>query len=199
MRKASSSRPAPADDPEEEARQLADRGFNLARDAVRSGSTPEYNCLAWTVDDFESMWSPVPLIPVGGGRFEELGGYFWPCDVPPTMGIDTVAQMYANRGFRECDDPAPDPGFDRVAIYGFDKIVCEHAAVQRDGEEWSSKMGAGADVVHPDPYAIEGGLGVGTVQVLMRRAVKDRPASARCVPAPSKPPTIDVPQRSTRE
>jgi hypothetical protein len=196
MSEASSSRPAPADNPEQEAQLLTEQGFSVPRDAIRSGSTAEYNCVAWTVDDFQQPWTPMPPIP-GPAGFETVGGYFWPEDVPPLMGIETVVQLYENRGFQRCHDATPAEGFDRIAIYGFDGIVCQHVAVQRDGESWSSKMGDNADVEHPDPYAIEAGM-IGHVRVLMRRSVGDRPLDARSVATRPVPPRIDIPRRGRR-
>jgi hypothetical protein len=177
---------------------LADQGFDVAADAIRSKSCEEYNCLAWTLDVYDEIWSPTNVVPTPDGQLHELGGYFWPRDVDPLTGVSTVEKLYANRGFVRCDDPASEEGFDRVAIYSMDAAVFDHAAVQRDGQGWTSKMGPFADIEHDDPSSIADRGLIGAVRVLMKRAVSDRPPDPHEVSPAPRARLIDIPHRSRR-
>lgn len=186
MDKASSKRPPPAANPEEEARLLEEQcpGLAGADYRVTSASTKTYNCVAWSVDDFERCWSPMPGIPSAiGGAIEPIGGYHWPKDLPALMGIETLKELFRRRGFSACETTNPEDGVEKVAIYG-DEIICTHVAVQRLGEPWTSKMGDRADIEHTQAAAIECGL-VGQIQAVLRRATN--PASASAVSEPAKP------------
>lgn len=178
----SSRRPPPAANPDEEARLLEQQcpGLAAADYSVTSGSTTAYNCVAWAVDDFEQCWSPTPSIPSGAGEVRApIGGYYWPDDLPALMGIATLRELFRRRGFEECETTEHEDGFEKVAIFG-DEIICQHVAVQRPDEPWTSKMGDNADIRHADASDIECGL-VGHLQAVLRRNIQD---GCESLPAP---------------
>src|SRR5690242_5314009 len=80
-----------------------------------SPATVEYNCIAWAAGDTENWWQP---------------GVFWPVEsTPPEYGIEALEQAFKGLGFEPCDDAGPEPGFEKVALYG-NGLLYTHAARQ---------------------------------------------------------------------
>jgi hypothetical protein len=120
---------------------------------VTSPATADYNCVAWAAGDTEHWWQP---------------GVYWPADAPPQdFGISALEGAFRALGFEPCDDDAPDPGLERVALYSKDQFYT-HAARQLPGGNWTSKLGKGEDIEHDTPDVIAGGL-YGEVARIMRR------------------------------
>jgi hypothetical protein len=106
---------------------------------------PDYNCIAHAAGDPSCKWWPT-----------EDEGYFWPL---PNVEDDSLAAFiaaYRTLGYTECDSPAVEPGFVKVAIYVGPDGKPKHAAVQLpDTGEWSSKLGEMQDVAHRTLKAVE--------------------------------------------
>ena len=120
---------------------------------VTSPATVDYNCVAWAAGDTEHWWQP---------------GVFWPVDAPPQeYGISALEDAFRALGFEPCDDDAPEPGFEKAALYGNDQFYT-HAARQLPGGNWTSKLGKGEDIEHDTPDVVAGGL-YGEVVRIMRR------------------------------
>jgi len=69
-------------------------------------------------------------------------------------------------------DAALEPGFLKVALYGFG-FTYTHAARQLPNGKWTSKLGKGEDIEHDNPDDVAGGL-YGEVFEIMKRAVDPR-------------------------
>jgi hypothetical protein len=75
---------------------------------VTSPAAVEYNGIAWAAGDTENWWEP---------------GVFWPVESPaPKYGIDALEAAFQTLGFEPCDDPGPEPGSEKVALYGTDRL-----------------------------------------------------------------------------
>ena len=74
-------------------------------------------------------------------------------------------------GYTKCDEDKIDvQSVERVALFTKDGNPT-HACRQLESGRWTSKMGAGVDIDHPTPEALEGDI-YGKVTLLMCR---DRP------------------------
>jgi hypothetical protein len=120
---------------------------------VTSPAAVDYNCVAWAVGDSGNWWQP---------------GVFWPIASPePEYGIDALEAAFRALGFEPCDDPGPEPGFEKVALYA-NNLLYTHAARQLSGGKWTSKLGKAEDIEHDTPDVVSGGL-YGEVVAIMRR------------------------------
>jgi hypothetical protein len=85
---------------------------------ITSPAAIEYNCIAWAAGDTENWWQP---------------GVFWPIESPAgEYGIDALEAAFQALGFEPCDDPRPEPGFEKAALYG-NNLLYTHAARQLPG------------------------------------------------------------------
>ncbi len=137
----------------------ADRDFpRLTPENHRVTSPPaiEYNCIAWAAGDTENWWQP---------------GVYWPIDSPePEYGIAALEAAFRALGFEPCDDAGPEVGFEKVALYG-EEDLHTHAARQRPGGWWTSKLGKAEDIEHETPEVVAGGV-YGKVVTILRRAAQ---------------------------
>lgn len=126
----------------------------------RSTSPPasDYNCVAWAANDTEHWWEP---------------GLHWPVSAPPNeFGIGVLEAAFSALGFEDCADGSPEPGFEKVAIYG-NTAYYTHAARQLPNGTWTSKLGRMEDIEHNTPEVIAGGIYGEVVQYMKRRAQRD--------------------------
>ena len=71
---------------------------------VTSPAAVEYNCVAWAAGDTENWWQP---------------GVYWPVAAPwQEYGIGALAAVFNALGSEACEDDRPEPGFEKVALYG---------------------------------------------------------------------------------
>ncbi len=120
---------------------------------ITSPAAIEYNCIAWAAGDTENWWQP---------------GDFWPMELAdPEYSIDALEAAFKALGFEPCDDALPEPGFEKVALYGHNSLY-PHAARQLPGGRWTSKLGKAEDIEHDTPDVVAGGL-YGEVVAIMRR------------------------------
>jgi hypothetical protein len=127
--------------------------------------TPRYNCLAWAVSrDAANIW-PDP-------------DTAWPVVLPRDESVEGIAAFFQLVGFQDCQNSNFEPGFEKVAIYAREKLVT-HVARQLEKGQWTSKLGALADVRHTTLQVLEGGADVafsfGSVVKVMRRRVTGTP------------------------
>jgi hypothetical protein len=128
----------------------------LAQSSYRSTSPSDlrYNCVAWAAEDSQHWWQP---------------GFYWP--VPASrddVGIDALEKTFQSLGYEPCLDESLEPGFEKVALYGFG-FFYTHAARQLANGKWTSKLGKAEDIKHDCPDDVAGGL-YGEVVQYMRRA-----------------------------
>ena len=110
-----------------------------------SSATVDYNCIAWAAEDIERWWQP---------------GAFWPiADWPKSdCGLGALEHAMMSLGYANCGlDTSLEPGFTKVAIYGWGSTYT-HAARQLPNGKWTSKLGKGEDIEHDSPDDVTGGL-----------------------------------------
>jgi hypothetical protein len=135
---------------------MAEAFPRLRESSYRSTSPSDvrYNCVAWAAEDSEHWWQP---------------GFYWP--VPASrddVGIDALENAFQCLGYEPCLDESLEPGFEKVALYGFG-FFYTHAARQLANGKWTSKLGKAEDIEHDSPDDVAGGL-YGEVVQFMRRA-----------------------------
>lgn len=129
--------------------KLASSGYQ-----VTSPATARYNCIAWAAGDVEQWWEPTPE-------------HYWPDGVPFDFTTDALVRAFESLGFRICDDPSPQEGREKIAIYG-DSQGFTHAARQLPNGSWSSKLGQDVDIEHNSLDALAGDV-YGTVVHILER------------------------------
>ena len=123
---------------------------------VTSEAAPDYNCIAWSMNDAERWWEP---------------GVYWPVETHPgDFGLGVLVEAFRSLGFEESDGGGPEAGYERVALYG-DTFFYTHAARQLPNGKWTSKLGRSEDVEHDTPDDLAGGV-YGEVHQYMRRPAR---------------------------
>jgi hypothetical protein len=96
---------------------------------------------------------------------------YWPVEVTfDEYGIGALEQAFLALGFQKCPDGSPEPGFEKIALYGLGMIYT-HVARQLPDGKWTSKLGSGEDIEHDTPQDVAGGL-YGEVAEFMKRATE---------------------------
>jgi hypothetical protein len=114
-----------------------------------------YNCIAWTAGDTEHWWQP---------------GSYWPVEASrDDHGVGALQDAFQALGYEECSDASPEPGFEKIALYG-SALFFTHAARQLPGGKWTSKLGKAEDIEHDTADDVAGGL-YGEVVEFMKRPV----------------------------
>ena len=131
-------------------------GLGGSRWEVTSDDDPSYNCVGWALGDAEHWWEPVRPMR-------------WPEGVPREDTVEAYLAVFAIAGFTACDTADPEPGFEKVVIYG-EQSGFTHAARQLPDGTWTSKLGALEDIEHDDPRSLEGSC-FGRVVAFLRRPV----------------------------
>ncbi len=132
---------------------------------LTSPAAIEYNCVAWAAGDTEHWWQP---------------GVYWPVASPPQeYSIGALEDAFKALGFEPCDDDGLELDFEKVALYG-NNLVYTHAARQRPGGQWTSKLGKAEDIEHDTPDVVAGGL-YGEVVAIMRRPLVSQASSGAVV------------------
>src|SRR5437773_12363842 len=124
--------------------EFPDRVFfaNLRRGSFRktSDDTDEYNCIAYAYGLTDrTMWPAM-----------RRDGYWWPSGIPNRNRIPSFVALFASIGYEECDGPALERGFEKVAIYARGTSPT-HAARQLTSGRWTSKLGEDIDIQHDNP------------------------------------------------
>jgi hypothetical protein len=133
-------------------------GLQTSSYRVTSPATRDYNCIAWAAGDTAHWWWP-DVDP-------DNDAIFWPAGVPLEESLDTFVTAFATLGYAPCGGEAPEPGFERVALFARAGIPT-HAARQMPSGRWTSKLGPGEDIEH-DLHALSGEVYGTMVQVLKR-------------------------------
>lgn len=130
---------------------LAGSGYEITGEPSRT-----YNCIAWALGISTRKWD-----------CNDLNAY-WPPSLPRDHWIGTIMLLFAGEGFSVCMDDAPEPGFEKIALYAFVGQFT-HVARQLDDGRWTSKLGNAETITHPSPDNLAGGL-YGNVHCVMRRS-----------------------------
>lgn len=115
-----------------------------------------YNCVAWAAGDTNHWWQP---------------GIHWPVQTSrDDYGVDALEQAFASLGYEACPDERLEPGFEKVALYGYG-FFYTHAARQLTDGRWTSKLGKAEDIEHDFPEDVAGGIYGEVVQFMKRRCL----------------------------
>jgi hypothetical protein len=123
---------------------------------VTSPPSPEYNCIAWSAGDSSRWWQP---------------GIFWPIETAANeYGIHVLEELFVSVGYiNDETNGDPEPGFEKVALYG-NNLFYTHAARQLPNGKWTSKLGSCEDIEHDRPEDVSGGVYSEVVQMMKRPA-----------------------------
>ena len=110
---------------------------------VTSGATPEYNCVAWAMNDDQRWWEPSPAVsPV------TTTAIYWPPGVPNVPTFASYVALLDQAGYTACQGAEVEAGFEKVALYRRQDGDFGHMARQLPDGRWTSKMGPAVDVRH---------------------------------------------------
>lgn len=158
----------------EENRQAILQAFpKLLEDAlfeVTSSENPNYNCIAWAGIRNNIWWqvtnSSVPIIIDGITRD-------WPFGAIHSLYTEGLIDLFNKLGYEIQDDLNSEIENDirKVALYfNPNDGKWTHAARQKKGGVWTSKLGPSFDIHHSNPFTIEGDL-YGNVYAIMRKRI----------------------------
>ncbi len=125
---------------------------------ITSDETPRYNCVAWAANDSSRWWDHVP-------------GYYWPDGLPRDESVEAYVGLFRRLGFELCDNSEPEPGFEKIAVYG-KAGKFSHVARLLESGNWTSKLGTLEDIEHDDLDSLTKDLdnSYGQPLVFLRRA-----------------------------
>lgn len=122
---------------------------------IQSPKDDGYNCIAWAAGDNRRWWWPDPA-----------GEDTWPAGVARVETGEAFRDAFATLGYEVCDTDQPEPGYEKVALFALAGVP-KHAARQRPGGRWTSKLGPSEDIEHA-LHDLTGML-YGSVVLLMKR------------------------------
>lgn len=118
---------------------------------LRSGQTPRYNCIGWSLStDMDKIWPDI--------REQDS----WPVTLPRNETFENFAAMYRLCGFVPVSNGNYEMNKEKVVIYIKNGLV-SHASRQLASGAWTTKMGGGVDAEHATPEVLEG-CGYGSVE-----------------------------------
>ena len=129
---------------------LAGSGFEITGEA--SGG---YNCIAWALGITSEPWDALDP------------DAYWPPSIPRDDLIVTVMRLFASEGFSLCEDDAPEPSYEKIALYAFVGQFT-HVAKQLPDGRLTSKLGDLEVIPHPSLSSLAGGI-YGNIHCIMRR------------------------------
>jgi len=139
---------------------------------VTSNSDPKYNCFAWAAHHTDRWLDP--LRPLG----------YWPPQIPPRATLNNFTAVYEAEGWVRCESPAPEAGYEKIAIYTDRRGLPQHAARLLENGKWTSKLGEEEDIDHDDLQVFDGS-DYGQAARYLRRPLPQDGASSAASPAPA--------------
>ena len=125
----------------------------------------QYNCIAWAAGFSDiQLWPGVPELAEQNVE--------WPADLPQDESLASIIAFFESMGYRECEGPDVEAGFEKVALFADpEDDYPTHAARQISDGWWTSKMGwDGVTIEHDGLRCIEGRR-YGRVRLYMRRQI----------------------------
>ncbi len=119
---------------------------------VTAETTGEFNCIAWDLGITAQRWDC------------DSPASYWSPSLPRNQEVRTIMRLFADEGFRLCENDLLEPGFDKIAIYAF--------AGQLENGFWTSKIGNRETITHLRLADLSGGA-YGSVHCIMRRPSAD--------------------------
>lgn len=124
---------------------------------ITSPHTPNYNCLAWAIQEDDRWWSPLPE-----------DDYYWPEGVPREVSVAAFIKAYETLGFSVCESGEFEKNTDKLALYVTSDGKPQSIARQLPNGLWTSKLGRLEDIEH-EFTGLNGKL-YGTVHKFMTRS-----------------------------
>jgi len=122
-----------------------------------SPADPDYNCVAWALQDTRNWWWPGP----------DLEREYWPEGVVREPTLAAFRAMFESHGYAAGCDDGIEAGFEKIAVFADTQGKPRHAARQLSNGRWTSKLGNGPDIEH-GLRDLEG-VRYGSVVLLMKR------------------------------
>jgi hypothetical protein len=125
---------------------------------LRSPCDDTYNCHAWGGCDSTKRWEPTV-------------DWYWPVAYPYSTvnyfqyyTVDSFIEGFATLGYRPCDNPKYQFGFQKIAVYtkpfmGMPNFPSHTARQRVFGIGWLSKLGNLEDIMHPALEDLKDGYG----------------------------------------
>ena len=121
------------------------------------------NCIAWAAGiSNRHIWPGVP----------ELRQVHWPANLPQDESLEAIAAFFESLGYRQCDGPSLEDGFEKIALFADpDDDYPTHASRQTPNGWWSSKMGWDGVTIEHDGLACIEGRRYGRVRLYLKRSI----------------------------
>jgi len=116
--------------------------LSLETAVKKSEPTPEYNCIAFVVEDETQCWWP-----------NEDG--YWPEGIAREETVDAFVAAFATKGYSVCDSGTSEANLQKIVLYA-EGNVPTHAARQVRNGSWISKLGTLEDIQHETLRELEG-------------------------------------------
>ena len=128
---------------------------------ITSPDDPAYNCIAWALGDVNHFWYDA------GVR-----GYYWPPGAASADALPGWIEVFSLHGYELTGDSSFEPMYEKIAIYVDTGGEPTHVTRQKGFGLWTSKLGKGKDIEHPDLAALQG-REYGKVACIMKRPCRD--------------------------
>jgi hypothetical protein len=114
----------------------------------KSGTTQDYNCIAWAIGEIHRPWWP-----------DGAPHYYWPPDITPDETLEAfIAAFEKYGGYEVCVGAHHEWRFQKIALYVGDWGEPTHAARQTWTGVWHSKIGDNIDLTHKTLDYLAGGI-----------------------------------------
>lgn len=115
--------------------------------SITSEESNRYNCIAWALHHTTQFWDPGMI---------GVGGYYWPPGVAKDDSVKSWIRVFEIHGYKPCRGDEPQPGIEKIAIYGKSNGDATHVARQLPSGELTSKLGKLEDIQHHSLGVLEG-------------------------------------------
>lgn len=122
---------------------------------ITSAQDRSYNCIAWAAGQSQKFWWP--------------GFPDWPSPNRKVTRANFI-RVFQKLGYDVCDNPEPEDGFEKIALYEKDGSPTHAARLLADGK-WTSKLGQSNDISH-SLNALNGDQ-YGEPTIFLRRALSE--------------------------
>jgi hypothetical protein len=138
--------------------------LNATQNTITSPIDPNYNCVAWAVEDKLRWWEPFGLIIPAS-----FPPYHWPDNLPHDLLPQTFVSFFEVHGYEVTHDPKLENDVEKLAIYVRENEF-QHVARQLPSGRWTSKIGPQEDIEH-DLGDLESDIpyGYGKASIFMKK------------------------------
>ncbi len=142
---------------------------------ISSPINVNYNCIAWAgIRDDEFWWPEIEPYNLDGVKYK------WPFNIENNDKLKFFIELYSKLGYIETSNNIGNehPKFRKIAVFikidplNLDILTntCTHAARQLKNGLWTSKLGRFHDIVHSNPYDLEG-KAYGNIAIILKKSL----------------------------